>query len=519
MTNIVINGQGFEAATAWTVDKVEVQFSIAPGESPSVDTVEAFDPDGPNAGDSTAGVTINSWTNTSIDFDFTPADNYVAAVTAYDVTGAESAPFDVDPDQLARTIEVTDVSVLGPAVHVQLDHAHPAQTMVVTLAGDDYELEYVPATDPPDPLPEDRFTDFLALDYYITFSAHMSDVATGDITDIYIYDGSPLGPGFAEWHGSVAWTGRTIDVTYDDGTDYLIIQLSVPYSTLLPTEAEFTLSSGPPITLSVPDDFEVSPDGGTYSVENASSVFGDGVELVAVEFDNNPVSGSMWSGSVEIGEAVESFSANYDGLYGVLRLEADPGFLDSEDGFNGLWDYVFVVDGVDFVNPAQLVIEDDENVRVMAPGSIDGAPHHLPPGELTSVTLLDQGTNDVRATTGPLSITITDRCYVDEAYDVGGGELQIKGRNFLTNEEGSPAIQVLIDFEAPAGSVDYYLPGSPSYPSGNPPTSSVSVLDDTITIFDPDSLSGQSIVGIIVSGNSWDNPPPGYEPDPPIEMS
>lgn len=99
MTSVQINGYGFETATVWTVDRVDISFTDAPGNS-STFTASVYDPNGPNAGNDTAGMTINTWTDTLIDIVFNTEDfdPYVSDVSMWDEALAYSTGFDVDPD-------------------------------------------------------------------------------------------------------------------------------------------------------------------------------------------------------------------------------------------------------------------------------------------------------------------------------------------------------------------------------------------------------------------------------------
>lgn len=100
MSNIVINGEHFETGADWAIDALSISLTDEPGGEP-VGEPTAYDPGGPNSGDTSPGVTVDTWSNETIEItlDSMYDDLWVRRIQASPASGPGDLAFDVDPNQ------------------------------------------------------------------------------------------------------------------------------------------------------------------------------------------------------------------------------------------------------------------------------------------------------------------------------------------------------------------------------------------------------------------------------------
>lgn len=113
MTLVQVNGIGFEAATNWTADKLEIALGQQEG-GPTTGVIAAYDPNGPNSGSTTAGVAVSTWSDSVIEisFDAESFDPYVQGAQVLDVTQQFSSSYDLAPDQPTSAPQLPSISLV-----------------------------------------------------------------------------------------------------------------------------------------------------------------------------------------------------------------------------------------------------------------------------------------------------------------------------------------------------------------------------------------------------------------------
>lgn len=281
MTVVQINGYGFETATVWTVDRVDISFTDTDGGSTTF-TANVYDPSGPNAGSDTPGMTIDSWSDTLIEisFDTGDFDPYVTDVSFFDETLSYSTLYDVNPDAPTEAV-VPPPTISSVAEVTGNDQRGDLQINGTNLSGLGHvvlyynnDLDSLGFTNPPGGP---------------TSIVLQNDILAGEtISSIEMYETFPLTNLLLSFNGGnlpYAMSEYPYLFSYDSGLDELTITQSVGFDFNDITTINYNGDGGSgQLTTSYWSVVSASE----MVIQQASFVTGGATEIYSLQFRNGP---------------------------------------------------------------------------------------------------------------------------------------------------------------------------------------------------------------------------------------